>query len=155
MHGQSRNPLGTDGFEFVEFTAPDTRELARLFERMGFQANARHRSKDVVLYRQGDINFLINHEPNSFARGFAQVHGASICAFAMRVKDAAAAFDRLVNKGAKPFHGDVRPMELNIPAIHGIGGSLIYPIDRYGEHSIYDVDFVPIEGIRKPLSPLA
>ncbi|MDD1612576.1 MAG: 4-hydroxyphenylpyruvate dioxygenase [Methylococcaceae bacterium] len=141
------NPAGTDGFEFVEYTAPDTRELERLFHQMGFAAVARHRSKDVVLYRQGQINFLINHEPDSFAQAFAKVHGPSICAFGIRVKNAAECFDRVVRLGAQPYHGHVGPMELNIPAIRGIGRSLIYLVDRYGEeHSIYDVDFKPLPG---------
>ena len=81
------NPMGTDGFEFVEYTAPDPDELARLFQRMGFQAVARHRSKKVTLYRQGDINFVVNAEPDSFAQAFAKVHGPSICAIAFRVRD--------------------------------------------------------------------
>lgn len=140
------NPVGTDGFEFIEYTAEDTRELERLFGAMGFAPVARHRSKDVVLYRQGDINFVINHEPDSFARAFAKVHGPSVCAFGIRVKDAAAAYSRLLKLNAEPYHGQNGPMELNIPAIRGIGGSLIYLIDRYGEQSIYDVDFKPIPG---------
>jgi 4-hydroxyphenylpyruvate dioxygenase len=139
------NPAGTDGFEFVEYTAPDTRELERLFHQMGFTAVAKHRSKDVVLYRQGQINFIINHEPGSFAQAFAKVHGPSICAFAIRVKNAAECFDRVVKLGAQPYHGQIGPMELNIPAIRGIGHSLIYLVDRYGENrSIYDVDFIPL-----------
>lgn len=144
MPDASDNPMGTDGFEFIEYTAPDTQALAVLFEQLGFVPVARHRSKDVILYRQGEINFIINHEPHSFAQAFARVHGPSVCAFAIRVKDAAQAFDRAVALGAKPHHGQVGPMELNIPAMRGIGGSLIYLIDRYGEHSIYDVDFVPL-----------
>ena len=144
------NPMGTDGFEFVEYTAPDPHLLGALFERLGFSAVARHRSKDVVLYRQGAINFIVNREPDSFAQSFARVHGPSACAFALRVKDAAKAWQRALERGAKPFHGKVGPMELNIPAIQGIGGSLIYLVDRYpgnnGELSIYDVDFVSIEG---------
>ncbi|ADE14379.1 4-hydroxyphenylpyruvate dioxygenase [Nitrosococcus halophilus Nc 4] len=143
------NPMGTDGFEFIEFTAPDTGVLARLFERMGFVAVARHRHKDVTVYRQGDINFIINHEPHSFAQAFARVHGPSVCAFAIRVRDAAAAFERAVKLGAEPFHVPVGPMELNIPAILGIGRSLIYFVDRYGEQSIYDVDFMPIPGVSR------
>jgi 4-hydroxyphenylpyruvate dioxygenase len=140
------NPVGTDGFEFVEYTAPDTRELEKLFTRMGFTAMAKHRSKDVVLYRQGEINFIINHEPDSFAQAFAKVHGPSICAFAIRVKSAAECFDHAIKLGAHAYQGHIGPMELNIPAIHGIGRSLIYLVDRYGEHhSIYDVDFVPLE----------
>lgn len=144
------NPMGTDGFEFVEYTAPDPRLLGTLFEQLGFTAVARHRSKDVVLYRQGEINFIVNREPDSFAQSFARVHGPSACAFAMRVKDAARAYARALELGAKPFHGKVGPMELNIPAIQGIGGSLIYLVDRYpgngGSLAIYDVDFVPVEG---------
>ncbi|MBL8520003.1 MAG: 4-hydroxyphenylpyruvate dioxygenase [Betaproteobacteria bacterium] len=140
------NPMGTDGFEFVEYTAPDTAALGRLFESLGFAAVARHRSKRVTLYRQGGINFIVNAEPDSFAQSFARVHGPSACAFGIRVKDAAKAFKRAVELGAKPYEGPVGPMELNIPAIQGIGGSLLYLIDRYGPRSIYDVDFVPVDG---------
>ena len=141
------NPMGTDGFEFVEYTAPDTEALGRLFEGMGFSAVARHRSKRVTLYKQGGINFLVNAEPDSFAQSFARVHGPSACAFGIRVKDAAAAFKRAVALGAKAYDGPVGPMELNIPAIQGIGGSLLYLIDRYGPRTIYDVDFVPVPGV--------
>ncbi|HKE46127.1 MAG TPA: 4-hydroxyphenylpyruvate dioxygenase [Steroidobacteraceae bacterium] len=135
------NPMGTDGFEFVEYTAPDAELLRTLFEQLGFPVVARHRSKNVTLHRQGDINFIINAEPDSFAQTFARQHGPSVCAMAFRVKDAALAFKRAVELGAKPFTGRVGPMELNIPAIEGIGGSLIYLVDRYGEHTIYDIDF--------------
>ncbi|HEX2827916.1 MAG TPA: 4-hydroxyphenylpyruvate dioxygenase [Burkholderiales bacterium] len=145
------NPMGTDGFEFIEYTAPDTRALARLFENMGFTAVAQHRSKDVTLYRQGDINFVLNHEPDSFAQAFARVHGPSVCAFAIRVKDAAHAYKRALELGAKPHRGEVGPMELNIPAIRGIGGSVIYLIDRYGDTgTIYDVDFKAIAPAQQP-----
>jgi len=137
------NPMGTDGFEFIEYTAPDPTHLTRLFEAMGFPVVARHRSKGVTLFRQGDVNFIVNAEPDSFARAFAKVHGPSACAMAFRVADAAAAFDRAVELGAKPYQGSVGPMELNIPAIEGIGGSLIYLVDRYGDRTIYDVDFTP------------
>src|SRR5437667_12620521 len=126
------NPLGTDGFEFVEYAAPDPAALGRLFEQMGFSAVAKHRSKNVLLYRQGDVNFIVNAEPNSFAQSFARVHGPSICAIAFRVKDAAAAYSRALSLGARPFHGQVGPMELNIPAIHDICDRLIYLVDRYG-----------------------
>jgi 4-hydroxyphenylpyruvate dioxygenase len=143
--------MGTDGFEFVEYTAPDPEVLGALFEQLGFSAVARHRSKDVVLYRQGQVNFIVNREADSFAQSFARVHGPSACAFAIRVKDAAKAYQRAIDLGARPFQGRVGPMELNIPAIKGIGDSLIYFIDRYpgnqGTLSIYDVDFVPIEGV--------
>ncbi len=136
------NPMGTDGFEFVEYTAPDVAQLHGLFERMGFRAVARHRSKAVTLYRQGEVNFVVNAEPDSHGSRFAKAHGPSACAMAFRVKDAANAYKRAIENGAKPFHNQVGPMELNIPAIEGIGGSVIYLVDRYGEHSIYDVDFV-------------
>jgi len=138
------NPMGTDGFEFVEYIGPDPQQLGALFEQMGFVAAARHRSKNVTLYKQGDVNFILNAEPESFAQAFARLHGPSVCAIALRVKDAAAAYERAVALGAKPVHGKLGPMELNIPAIEGIGGSLIYLVDRYGEHTIYDVDFVPL-----------
>ena len=142
------NPMGTDGFEFVEYTGPDPQALAALFERMGFTAAARHRSKNVTLYKQGDVNFILNAEPESFAQAFARLHGPSVCAIAFRVADAAKAHARAIGLGAKPVQGKVGPMELNIPAIEGIGGSLIYLVDRYGEHTIYDVDFVPLAGSR-------
>ncbi|WP_119165118.1 4-hydroxyphenylpyruvate dioxygenase [Algihabitans albus] len=143
------NPAGTDGFEFVEYTAPDTAELGRLFGTMGFQAVARHRSKDVTLWRQGGVNFIVNGEPQSFAQSFARVHGPSACAIAFRVADAAAAYERCLDLGAQPGQTQVGPMELNIPALKGIGDSLIYLVDRYGRDagpSIYDVDFVWQEG---------
>jgi 4-hydroxyphenylpyruvate dioxygenase len=141
----SGNPMGTDGFEFVEYTAPDASELRSLFNQMGFPAVARHRSRNVTLHRQGDINFIINAEPESFARRFAHEHGGSICAMAFRVKDAAFAYKRALELGAKPGPQSAGPMELNIPSIEGVGGSLIYLVDRYGERSIYDVDFIPVK----------
>jgi 4-hydroxyphenylpyruvate dioxygenase len=140
------NPMGTDGFEFVEYTAPDAAALGRLFEQLGFTAVARHRSKNVTLYRQGDVNFVVNAEPESFAQAFARLHGPSVCAIAFRVRDAARAYQRALSLGARPVAGKVGPMELNIPAIEGIGGSLLYLVDRYGDHTIYDVDFVPVAG---------
>src|ERR1700727_1613431 len=136
--------MGTDGFEFVEYTAPDPSALRLLFEQMGFPAVARHRSRNVTLHRQGDINFIINAEPESFAQNFAHIHGGSICAMAFRVKDAAFAYRRALELGGKPGPQSAGPMELNIPSIEGIGGSLIYLVDRYGERSIYDVDFIPV-----------
>ena len=145
MGERFENPMGTDGFEFVEYTAPDPELLRSLFAKMGFPITARHRSKNVTLHRQGDINFVINAEPQGFGQQFARVHGPSACAMAFRVKDAAAAFRRAVELGAKPVETRVGPMELHIPAIEGIGGSLIYLVDRYGERTIYDVDFVQVE----------
>jgi 4-hydroxyphenylpyruvate dioxygenase len=151
------NPVGTDGFEFIEYTAPDPVALGKLFERMGFTAIAKHRHKDVTLYRQGDINFIVNAEPDSFAQRFARLHGPSICAIAFRVQDAAKAYQRALELGAWGFDNKTGPMELNIPAIKGIGDSLIYFVDRWrgkngatpnsiGDISIYDVDFEPIAG---------
>jgi 4-hydroxyphenylpyruvate dioxygenase len=141
------NPMGSDGFEFVEYAAPDPAALGRVFVQLGFTAVARHRSKDVTLYRQGDINYVLNAEPDSFAQSFARVHGPSICAMAFRVRDAGAAYQRAQGLGAWGVPPRVGPMELNIPAIKGIGDSLIYLVDRYGERgTIYDVDFVPLPG---------
>jgi 4-hydroxyphenylpyruvate dioxygenase len=137
--------MGTDGFEFVEYTAPDPEMLRTLFERLGFPVVARHRSKNVTRHAQGDINFIINAEPDSFAQGFARQHGPSACAMAFRVKDAAFAYRRALELGAKPGPPTAGPMELNIPSIEGIGGSLIYLVDRYGAAgNIYDVDFRPV-----------
>lgn len=151
------NPMGTDGFEFIEYAAPDPAALGRLFERMGFVAIARHRHKNVLLYRQGDVNFIINAEPDSFAQRFARLHGPSICAIAFRVDDAARAYRRALELGAWGFDSNSGPMELNIPGIKGIGDSVIYFVDRWrgkggaqpggiGDISIYDVDFVALPG---------
>jgi 4-hydroxyphenylpyruvate dioxygenase len=139
------NPMGTDGFEFVEYTAPDPELLRSVFERLGFPVVARHRRKNVTLHRQGDVNFIINAEPGSFGQQFAAAHGPSACAMAFRVGDAAAAWRRALDLGAEPGPDTAGPMELNIPSIRGIGGSLIYLVDRYGDRTIYDVDFVPVE----------
>ncbi|HTJ64258.1 MAG TPA: 4-hydroxyphenylpyruvate dioxygenase [Alphaproteobacteria bacterium] len=138
------NPMGTDGFEFVEFTAPDAKALGDVFEALGFRVVGRHRSKNVLHYRQGDINLIVNAEPASPAEAFAAAHGPSACAMAFRVKDAAAAYQLALSNGARPFTGRTGPMELNIPAIEGIGGSALYLVDRYGGHTIYDVDFVEV-----------
>jgi 4-hydroxyphenylpyruvate dioxygenase len=140
------NPLGTDGFEFVEFTSPEPERLGGLFDLMGFTAMSRHRSKNVVRYRQGDINFLLNMEPSGQPADFREVHGPSANAMAFRVRDAAKALALAIERGATPVQGPVGPMELNIPAIEGIGGSNLYLVDRYGAQEIYDVDFVPIPG---------
>ena len=138
------NPLGTDGFEFVEFTSPDPIALGRQFEAMGFTAVARHRSKNVLRYKQGDIDFILNMEPRGQAAEFRNAHGPSINAMAFRVRDAAAALRLALERGATEARGSVGPMELNIPVIEGIGGSFLYLVDRYGAHEIYDVDFVPM-----------
>jgi len=149
------NPMGTDGFEFIEYAAPDPAAMGALFERMGFTAIARHRRKNVLLYRQGEINFIVNAEPDSFAQRFARLHGPSICAIAFRVQDAALAFERAQSLGAWAYAGTAGPGELNIPAIKGIGDSLIYLVDQWrgkggakdgeiGNIGFFDVDFVPL-----------
>jgi 4-hydroxyphenylpyruvate dioxygenase len=140
------NPLGTDGFEFVEFTAPEPEVLKAHFEKMGFTTVGRHRSKNVLRLKQGDINLILNMEPAGQPADFRAQHGPSANAMAFRVKDAAQALKLALERGAKEVDGPIGPMELNIPAIEGIGGSNLYLVDRYGAQEIYDVDFVPIEG---------
>jgi len=136
------NPMGLDGFEFVEFAAPQAGMLEPWFEKMGFAEVARHRSKDVSLYRQGDVNFIVNRERKSHAAYFAQEHGASACGMAFRVKDAHKAYARALELGAQPLDIPTGPMELRLPAIKGIGGAPLYLIDRYEDgKSIYDIDF--------------
>src|SRR4051794_27833669 len=138
----AQNPMGTDGLEFVEYAHPSPGALNELFRTMGFEEVARHRSKDVGLWRQGGINFVVNREASSFATAFAAQHGPCACAMGFRVVDAKAAIARALSLGAEPFIGEIGPKELNIPAIRGIGGSLIYFVDRYGPRgSIWDVDF--------------
>ncbi len=136
------NPAGTDGFEFIEYAHPEPEKLGLLFEQMGFRKVAKHRSKNVVLYRQGDVNYIINAEPDSFAQKFAQKHGPCVCAMAWRVVDADHALRHAVEHGARPVETSPRAGELTIPAIEGIGGSLIYFVDHYRDKgSIYDIDF--------------
>ena len=147
------NPMGLMGFEFVEFASPTAQLLEPLFEQMGFTLVARHRSKDVVLYRQGGINFIVNREPKSPAGYFAAEHGPSACGLAFRVKDSHAAYERALALGAQPIEMPTGPMELRLPAIRGIGGAPLYLIDRYEDgQSIYDIDFKFIEGVdRRPV----
>jgi len=152
------NPVGLDGFEFVEFCAPEKGVLEPVFEVMGFSRVARHRSKDVHLWRQGGINLIINYEPKSAAWYFAREHGPSACGMAFRVKDARKAYAWLLEKGAEPVNVQTGPMELHIPAIRGIGGAILYLVDRYdggdrGENlSIYDIDFEYLPGVdRNPV----
>ncbi len=151
------NPAGTDGFEFIEYAAPDPRAMGELFERLGFKAIARHRHKNVILYRQGEINFIVNAEPDSFAQRFGRMHGPSVCAIAFRVQDAKAAYERAIGLGAWGYAEHAGPGELNIPAIKGVGDSLIYLIDRWrgkngtregeiGNIGFFDVDFEPLPG---------
>ena len=144
------NPMGLDGFEFVEFAAPDAAVLERAFVLLGFERVARHRSKDVSLFRQGGINFVLNNEPRSHAYYFAQEHGPSACGMAFRVKDARAAYRRALERGAQAIDIPTGPMELRLPAIKGIGGAALYLIDRYDTGStIYDIDFVWEDGVNR------
>ncbi len=142
------NPMGLDGFEFVEFCAPEPGVLEPVFETMGFTRVARHRSKKVDLWRQGGINFVINYEPGSPAFYYAEEHGPSACGMAFRVKNARQAYQRALDLGAQPIDIPVGPMELKLPAIRGIGGAILYLIDRYEEGAaIYDIDFEYLDGV--------
>jgi len=144
------NPLGLDGFEFIEFCAPDKGLLEPVFEKLGFTRIARHRSKDVDLWRQGEINMIANYEPRSPAAYFAAEHGPSACGMAFRVRDAKMAYDMAIARGAEPVETRTGPMELRLPAIRGIGGAIIYLIDRYGDAlSIYDIDFEYLPGVER------
>lgn len=144
MSEKLHNPLGTQGFDFVEFTAPTAQglqQLHALLEVMGFSAVARHRSKDVTLFRQGGINFLVNATPYTHFQQFAMAHGPSACAMGWQVDDAVAAYRHALAQGAVPFETRAGLMELQLPAVYGIGNSVLYFTERYGEHDIYDVDF--------------
>ena len=144
------NPMGLMGFEFVEFASPTPGVLEPVFATLGFTKVAVHRSKDVTLYRQGDINFIINNEPNSPAAYFAAEHGPSACGMAFRVQDAPAAYSQALQRGAQAVDIPTGPMELRVPAIKGIGGAPLYLIDRFEEgKSIYDIDFKFIDGVER------
>jgi len=147
------NPMGLMGFEFVEFASPKAGVLEPVFESMGFTHVARHRSKNVQLFRQGEINFIINSEPKSQAAYFAAEHGPSACGMAFRVRDAHRAYARALELGAQPLDIPTGPMELRLPAIKGIGGAPLYLIDRFEPgRSIYDIDFEWIDGVeRRPV----
>jgi 4-hydroxyphenylpyruvate dioxygenase len=142
------NPMGLMGFEFVEFASPEPDVVEPVLEKLGFTRVARHRSKKVDLFRQGDINFIVNNEPKSLAWYFAAEHGPSACAMAFRVRDSHQAYARALELGAQPVDVPTGPMELRLPAIRGIGGAPLYLIDRFDEgKSIYDIDFEFIGGV--------
>lgn len=142
------NPMGLNGFEFVEFSAPEPGLLEKTFLSLGFSHVANHRTKNVQLYRQGGINFIINYEKDSHAAYFAKEHGPCACGMAFRVKDSRFAYNKAIELGAQPVEIPVGPMELKLPAIKGIGGAPLYLIDRYEEgSSIYDIDFEYLEGV--------
>tara|TARA_R110000772_G_scaffold146665_7_gene256975 strand:- start:1373 stop:2428 length:1056 start_codon:yes stop_codon:yes gene_type:complete len=142
--GTTYNPLNTDGFEFIEFTAADERgidALDDLFISLGFAKIAEHHSKKVWLYKQGGINFILNAQPSSRVESFARLYGSIVCGIAFRVKNAKVALEHAVENGAKPFEGNLGPVELNRQAVHGIGETSLYFVDRYDDDSIYDIDF--------------
>ena len=138
------NPLGLDGIEFIEYTTAKPQALGQVLEMMGFRPIARHRSREVLLYRQGGINVIVNAHIPAMPDGAAPTDKPVIAAVAVRVRDAAEAYRRALERGAWAVPSRVEVMELNIPAIHGVGKSRIYFVDRYDKFSIYDVDFVPI-----------
>lgn len=139
------NPLGIDGIEYVEYATAEPQSFAAALERLGFVAIARHRSREIVLFRAGGMNIIVNSDPEVTAALDSGSAAPLLKAFALRVRDAAAAYAHCVDKGAWPLSGNSAPrvgaMELNIPAISGVGDSVIYFVDRYQEFSIYDVDF--------------
>lgn len=135
------NPLGIDGIEFIEFATSKPQALGGVLEMMGFRPIARHRSREVELYRQGAMNIIVNSQPADIPRIVQPVETPIVSAFAVRVRDADAAYQSALDLGAWGIPVRARAMELNIPAIHGVGESLIYFVDRYDEFSIYDVDF--------------
>ena len=149
------NPLGLDGVEFIEYATPKPQALGQVLEMMGFRPVARHRSREVLLYRQGHLNVVLNANPTDVSGAGHGSQAPSISAIALRVRDARAAYRYALERGAweVPTHAEV--MELNIPAIHGAGGSRIYFVDRYKEFSIYDVDFVPIPTVGQSPPPVA
>jgi 4-hydroxyphenylpyruvate dioxygenase len=138
------NPIGFDGIEYIEFATPKPQALGGLLEQMGFRPVARHRSREVELYRQGSMNVIVNAQPADVPRTAQPVERPVLSAFAVRVRDADFAYRRALDLGAWEMPVRARAMELNIPAIHGVGDSLIYFVDRYDEFSIYDIDFRPI-----------
>ena len=140
------NPLGMEGIEFIEYATARPQALGQALETMGFRPVARHRSREVLLYRQGGINVIVNAHAAGPGEGGAPQRPV-IAAVALRVRDAAAAYGRALERGAWAVPIRVAVMELNIPAVHGPGGSRIYFVDRHREFSIYDVDFVPIPGV--------
>jgi 4-hydroxyphenylpyruvate dioxygenase len=135
----AENPAGTDGFEFVEFAHPEPEALRRLFAEMGYALTARHKSRDIELWQQGDVTYILNRQPGSFAAGFAELHGPSAPSMGWRVADAQKAFAHAVSKGGEPYEGPGKTID--VPAIKGIGGSLIYFIDQYHDTSPYNAEF--------------
>jgi 4-hydroxyphenylpyruvate dioxygenase len=145
------NPLGIEGIEYIEYATAKPQALGQVLEQMGFKPIARHRSREVLLYRQGGMNVIVN----AHAGTVAPPDAPALAAIALRVRDAAAAHAGVLDLGAWDVPVQVAPMELHIPAIHGAGASRIYFVDRHREFSIYDVDFVPIPGVDTTPTALA
>lgn len=141
------NPIGMDGIEFIEFTTSRPQALGGVLERMGFRPVARHRSREVEVYRQGSMNIIINSQATDIPRTVEPIERPIISALAVRVRDADAAYRKALDLGAWEIPVRARALELNIPGIHGVGESLIYFVDRYDEFSIYDIDFRAIPGV--------
>ena len=148
------DPIGFDGIEFIEFATSRPQALGGLLEKIGFHPVGRHRSREVEVYRQGSMNLIVNAQPADVPRAVQPVERPVISAFAVRVRDADYAFRRALDLGAWEIPVRARAMELNIPAIHGVGESLIYFVDRYDEFSIYDIDFRPIHTSKPPPTPI-
>jgi len=147
-HETYPNPLGIDGFEFVEFSAPDGKLLHTLFKSLGFLPIAKHRTRNITLYRQGDCNFLVNEEPDSFAADFAKNHGPCACGFAIRVKDSGIAYEHALAKGGEAVTHKPETKSLNVPVIKGIGDCMLYLVDpQGGNDDRYAKDFVPLGGV--------
>jgi 4-hydroxyphenylpyruvate dioxygenase len=138
------NPLGLDGIEFIEYSTSKPQALGQVLEMMGYRPIARHRSREVLLYRQGDMNIIVNAHAAGLPRSVLPGETPVIAAIALRVRDAAAAYRHVLQRGAWAVPTQVEVMELNIPAIHGVGASRIYFVDRTHDFSIYDVDFTLI-----------
>ena len=144
---EPQNPIGMDGLEYIEFATSKPQVLGGLLERMGFRLVARHRSREVELYRQGTMSIIINSHPADIPRTVTPVERPVISALCIRVRDADAAYRRALDLGAWEIPVHARAIELNIPAIHGVGESVIYFVDRYDEFSIFDIDFRAIPGV--------
>lgn len=140
------NPMGTAGFEFVEFSSPEPQKLEKLFETLGFSHIANHKSKKVKLFRQGNINFILNSQPGSYAEDFQKIHGPCACALGFRVQNARKALEKAQELGADLHSSNPGFMELNLPSVKGVGGALLFFINLYGEHSIYEIDFDLLPG---------
>lgn len=139
-----QNPMGTDGFEFLEFAPANVEQMALELTAMGFAAVAKHKKLNITLYKQGDINFLLNNEPASMGGHFKKIHGPSVSGMAFRVHDAQLAYERALRLGARAYQGEFGQVALDVPIIYGIGESLLYFIDQYQQNTVYLKDFNPL-----------